>query len=75
MKNQRYPLIQCFTFLALGLIGGAILGCHLLAAFTPSDTIPPEAAPRPCSEEQGFMGCGVKEFDLSQSFLSLLRRR
>jgi len=45
MKNQRYPLIQCFTFLALGLIGGAILGCHLLAAFTPSDTIPPDAAP------------------------------
>lgn len=44
MKNQRYPLIQCFTFLALGLIGGAILGCHLLAAFTPSDTIPPDAA-------------------------------
>jgi len=45
MKNQRYSLIQCVTFLALGLVGCAILGCHLLAAFTPSDTIPPDAAP------------------------------
>ena len=45
MKNQRYRLIPCFAFLALGLIGGAILSCHLLAAFTPSDTIPPNAEP------------------------------
>jgi len=45
MKNQRYRLIPCFGFLALGLIGGAILSCHLLAAFTPSDTIPPNAEP------------------------------
>jgi len=45
MKNQRYRLIPCFVFLVLGLVGGAILGCHLLAAFTPSDTIAPNAEP------------------------------
>ncbi len=29
--------------MALGLIGGAILSCHLLMAFTPSNKIPPDA--------------------------------
>ena len=42
MKNRRYRWMQYFAFLALGLIGGAILGCRLLIAFAP-DTIPPDA--------------------------------
>jgi carboxyl-terminal processing protease len=42
MENRYYQWLKYFTFLALGLIGGAILGCHLLIAFAP-DTIPPDA--------------------------------
>jgi carboxyl-terminal processing protease len=42
MEIRRYQWIKYFTFLALGLIGGAIIGCHLLIAFAP-DTIPPDA--------------------------------
>jgi carboxyl-terminal processing protease len=43
MENRRCRWIQYLAFLALGLIGGAVLGCHLLIAFAP-DTIPPDAA-------------------------------
>jgi carboxyl-terminal processing protease len=42
MKNYRYRRIQSLAFLFFGLIGGAILGCHLLIAFAP-DTVPPGA--------------------------------
>ena len=42
MKNNRYRRIQSLAFPFFGLIGGAILGCHLLIAFAP-DTVPPEA--------------------------------
>ncbi len=42
MKNQHLR-IKCLFSLVLGLIGGAILSCHLLMAFTPSDKIPPNA--------------------------------
>ncbi|HMK51979.1 MAG TPA: S41 family peptidase [Thermodesulfobacteriota bacterium] len=42
MEGRRYQWIKYFTFLALGLIGGAILSCHLLIAFAP-DTTPPDA--------------------------------
>ena len=42
MKNQHLR-IKCLVSLVLGLIGGAILSCHLLMAFTPSDKIPPQA--------------------------------
>jgi carboxyl-terminal processing protease len=42
MKN-RHLRIKCLVSLVLGLIGGAILSCHLLMAFTPSDKIPPNA--------------------------------
>jgi len=42
MKNQHLR-IKCLVSLVLGLIGGAILSCHLLMAFTPSDKIPPNA--------------------------------
>jgi carboxyl-terminal processing protease len=42
MKKKRYQWIKYFTFLTLGLVGGAILSCHLLVAFAP-DTIPPDA--------------------------------
>ena len=35
--------MKCLVSLLLGLIGGAILSCHLLMAFTPSDKIPPDA--------------------------------
>ena len=42
MKNYRYRRIQSLAFPFFGLIGGAILGCHLLIAFAP-DTVPPEA--------------------------------
>ncbi len=44
MKSRRDHPIQCLMFLILGLIGGAILGCHLLVAFAPN-TIPPDAEP------------------------------
>jgi carboxyl-terminal processing protease len=43
MKNQHLR-IKCLVSLVLGLIGGAVLSCHLLMAFTPSDKIPPNAA-------------------------------
>ncbi len=42
MKNQHMR-IKCLVSLVLGLIGGGILSCHLLMAFTPSDKIPPDA--------------------------------
>lgn len=42
MKHKPYRWIPCLTFLALGLIGGAIIGCSLLIAFAP-DTIPSDA--------------------------------
>jgi len=42
MKNQHLR-IKCLVFLIIGLIGGAVLSCHLLMAFTPSDKIPPTA--------------------------------
>ncbi len=42
MKNPRLRT-KCLVSLVLGLIGGAVLGCHLLMAFTPSDKIPPNA--------------------------------
>ncbi len=42
MKNNRGRRIQSLAFLCFGLIGGAILGCHLLIAFAP-DTVPPDA--------------------------------
>ena len=42
MKNQHLR-IKCLVSLVLGLIGGGILSCHLLMAFTPSDKIPPQA--------------------------------
>ena len=42
MKHKPYRWIPCLTFLALGLIGGAIIGCSLLIAFSP-DTIPSDA--------------------------------
>ena len=42
MKNQHLR-IKCLVFLVLGLIGGGVLSCHLLMAFTPSDKIPPQA--------------------------------
>ena len=42
MKNRHYRRIQSLAFPFFGLIGGAILGCHLLIAFAP-DTVPPDA--------------------------------
>ncbi len=39
MKNQHLR-IKCLVSLILGVIGGAVLSCHLLMAFTPSDKIP-----------------------------------
>ncbi len=42
MKNQHLR-IKCLVSLVLGLISGAILSCHFLMAFTPSDKIPPNA--------------------------------
>jgi len=42
MRNNRGRRIQSLAFLCFGLIGGAILGCHLLIAFAP-DTVPPDA--------------------------------
>jgi len=42
MKNNRGRRIQSLASLCSGLIGGAILGCHLLIAFAP-DTVPPDA--------------------------------
>jgi carboxyl-terminal processing protease len=44
LKNNGFRRIQSLTFLCVGLIGGAILGCHLLIAFAP-DTVPPDAEP------------------------------
>jgi len=42
MKNRSGRRIQSLAFLCFGLIGGAIVGCHLLIAFAP-DTVPPDA--------------------------------
>jgi carboxyl-terminal processing protease len=41
MKNPHLR-IKCLVSLVLGLIGGAVLSCHLLMAFTPSDKISPK---------------------------------
>jgi len=35
--------MKCLVSLVIGLIGGAVLSCHLLMAFTPSDKILPTA--------------------------------
>jgi len=42
MKDRRHRWIKPLALLCFGLIGGALLGCHLLIAFAP-DTIPPDA--------------------------------
>ncbi len=42
MKNQHLRT-KCLISLILGLIGGGILSCHLLMAFTPSNKIPFDA--------------------------------
>jgi carboxyl-terminal processing protease len=42
MKHKPYRWIPYLTFLALGLIAGAIIGCSLLSAFSPG-TIPADA--------------------------------
>jgi carboxyl-terminal processing protease len=42
MKKEVRPWRRHFAYLALGLIGGAILSCRLLTAFAPN-TIPPDA--------------------------------
>jgi len=42
MKHRYYRWIPYLTFLALGLVGGAIIGCGLLIAFAPG-TIPASA--------------------------------
>jgi len=42
MKNNRYRRMKSLAFLCFGLVGGAVLGCHLLIAFAP-DTVPPDA--------------------------------
>ncbi|MGZ3569224.1 MAG: S41 family peptidase [Thermodesulfobacteriota bacterium] len=42
MKNQHLRM-KCLVSLVIGLIGGAVLSCHLLMAFTPSDKILPTA--------------------------------
>jgi carboxyl-terminal processing protease len=42
MKSRYYRWLPYLSFLALGLIGGAIVGCSLLIAFAP-DTIPASA--------------------------------
>ena len=44
MPNRKYRWIPYLSFLALGLMGGAIIGCGLLIAFAP-DTIPAGAEP------------------------------
>jgi carboxyl-terminal processing protease len=46
MKHRLYhQWILYSAFFILGLAAGVILGCQMLGAFTPSDKIPPEAAP------------------------------
>jgi carboxyl-terminal processing protease len=42
MGDKGYRRIQSLVFPFFGLIGGAILGCHLLIAFAPN-TVPPDA--------------------------------
>ena len=42
MENRRYLRIRSLVLLFSGLVGGAVLGCHLLIAFAP-DTVPPDA--------------------------------
>jgi carboxyl-terminal processing protease len=42
MKSRHFRWIPYLSFLALGLIGGAVIGCGLLIAFAP-DTIPASA--------------------------------
>ncbi len=44
MKNP-YLRLKCLVWLIIGLIGGAILSCHLLMAFPPSDKVPSAAEP------------------------------
>ena len=46
MKHRlHHQSTACFGLLILGLVAGAILGCQILGAFTPSDKIPGDAAP------------------------------
>ena len=42
MENRRYLRIHSLVLLFSGLVGGAVLGCHLLIAFAPA-TVPPDA--------------------------------
>jgi len=42
MKSRHFRWIPYLSFLAIGLIGGAIIGCGMLIAFAP-DTIPASA--------------------------------
>ena len=42
MKNNRYRRMKSLAFLCFGLVGGVVLGCHLLVAFSPN-TVPPDA--------------------------------
>ena len=47
MKSQfRNQWMLWLGFIILGLATGVVLGCQLLGAFTPSDKIPAEAAPK-----------------------------
>jgi carboxyl-terminal processing protease len=46
MKHRlHHQSIAYLGFLILGWVAGAILGCQILGAFTPSDKIPADAAP------------------------------
>ncbi len=40
MKQRRYPLKLSIVFMTIGLIA-----CHLLSAYTPPSTVPPDAEP------------------------------
>ncbi len=42
MGNKPYRRIRPLVFLFSGFVGGVVLSCHLLIAFTP-DTVPPDA--------------------------------
>ena len=42
MKNRQSRRIHSLALLFSGLVGGVVLGCHLLVAFSPN-TVPPDA--------------------------------
>jgi carboxyl-terminal processing protease len=46
IHRLSHPWIFGVGFIILGLATGVVLGCQLLGAFTPSDKIPAEAAPK-----------------------------